>query len=130
MALVLIAGAPRACLVVVALLLLALAAGAADAQEGLRVVTEKERAEGAHYTINGMVLNEGRRDALDIYVTVQALDGARKVVASGITFVAPNLPPGARAPFVAKIPKMPNATSFRASITGYRFGLGGGGESP
>jgi hypothetical protein len=110
------------------ILALLLAAGSASAQGGLRVTQEPERVDGNQYVVAGRVVNETRRDALDVYVTVEALDGAKKVVASGISYVSSSIPPRGEAPFVAKVPRMPGATTFRVAVTSYRFGLGA--ESP
>jgi hypothetical protein len=110
------------------ILTLLLAAGAASAQGGLRVTQEPERLDGNQYIVAGRVVNDTRRDALDVYVTVEALDAAKKVVASGISYVSSSIPPRGEAPFVAKVPRMPGATTFRVAVTGYRFGLGS--ESP
>jgi hypothetical protein len=104
---------------------LALGAMLAAAQQGLRVAQARDHGEDAtHYIISGTVTNETRRDALDVYVTAEALDSGKKVVASGISFVTATLPAGATAPFTAKVPKMPGATTFRAMATGFRFGFG------
>jgi hypothetical protein len=101
---------------------------ALHAQGGLRVTQEPERVDGNQFVVAGRVVNETRRDALDVYVTVEALDAAKKVVASGIAYVGSSIPPRGEAPFVAKVPRMPGATSFRAAVTSYRYGLGS--ESP
>jgi hypothetical protein len=110
------------------ILTLLLAADAASAQGGLRVTQEPERLDGNQYIVAGRVTNETRREALDVYVTVEALDAGKKVVASGISYVSSSIPSRGEAPFVAKVPRMPGATTFRVSVTGYRFGLGA--ESP
>jgi hypothetical protein len=113
---------------VAGILALLLASDAARAQGGLRVTQEPERVDGNQFVVAGRVLNETRRDALDVYVTVEALDAAKKVVASGIAYVGSSIPPRGEAPFVAKVPRMPGATTFRAAVTSYRYGLGS--ESP
>jgi hypothetical protein len=94
------------------------------AQDGLRVIEARDRGEDAsHYIISGTVLNETRREAIDVHVTAEALDGGKRVIASGITFVTATLPAGGSAPFSAKVPKMPGATTFRVLATGFRFGF-------
>jgi hypothetical protein len=113
---------------IAAILALLLTAGSAGAQGGLRVVQEPERVDGNQFVVPGRVVNESRRDALDVYVTVESLDAGKKVVASGIAYVSSSIAPRGEAAFVAKVPRMPGATSFRVTVTGYRFGLGA--ESP
>jgi len=99
------------------------ATGPARGQEGLRVVQEGDRADGNRFIVDGRVFNESLRDALDVSVTVEALDGSKKVVASGIAFVSSLIPPRGSAPFSAKVPRVPTANSFRVAISSYRFGL-------
>jgi hypothetical protein len=114
------------------------AAGPARGQDGLRVVQEGDRVDGNRFIVAGRVFNESQRDALDVSVTVEALDGSKKVVASGIAFVSSLIPPQGSAAFSAKVPRVPTANSFRVAISSYRFGLksespkGGSpkGESP
>jgi hypothetical protein len=67
-------------------------------------------------------------DVHDVYVTVEALDGAGKVVAKGIAFVSPQIRQGGSAPFEAVVPGS-GAATFRVRVTGYRVGLGAS-ESP
>src|SRR5262245_19269849 len=99
------------------------AAGPARGQDGLRVVQEGEQVDGNRFVVTGRVMNEGQREALDVSVTVEALDGSKKVVASGIAFVSALIPPRGSAPFSAKVPRVPTANSFRAVVSSYRFGL-------
>jgi hypothetical protein len=91
------------------------------AQAGFRVTQNVGRNTGAHVEVSGSVVNESRLDAVDVSVTVQALDAGGKTVARGITYVAPRIPPGGTASFVAKVPVMPAATGYRTVVSSYRF---------
>ncbi len=106
-------------LLVVALLVLA---GASAAQE-LQVTYTADRSTPNRTRINGAVLNVGRTDVLDVYVTAEALDGGGKVIGRGISFVTHSITQGSSAPFEAIIP-VGTAASFRVRVTNYRQGLG------
>lgn len=99
-------------------------APAAQGQENFRVTYSVDRSDPARTRVSGVVFNEARADVLDVYVTVEAVDGARKVIARGITFVSPSIPQGGSAPFDAAVPAPPSAASFRVRVTRYHFGLG------
>ncbi len=104
--------------------LIALAALAAEAQESFRVTYTVDGSNPARTHVTGFVFNDARVDVLDVYVTVEALDGARKVVARGIAFVSPAIPQGGNAPFDATVPAPPNTANFRVRVSSFRFGLG------
>jgi hypothetical protein len=106
------------------------ATGPARGQDGLRVVQEKDRVDGNRFIVAGRVFNDSQREALDVSVTVEALDGSKKVVASGITFVSSLIPPQGSAPFSAKVPRVPTANSFRVAVSSYRFGLKSQSQPP
>ena len=72
----------------------------------------------------GRVLNEGSQDALDVYVTAEALDAAGKVLGRGLVFVSGSIPPRGMAPFAISIPAAQNAASFRVRVSSYRQGFG------
>jgi hypothetical protein len=109
-----------------ALLALAVAvlAGEAPAQESFRVTYNIDRSTPGRTKVTGQVFNDARADALDVYVTAEAVDGAGKVVARGISFVSPSIRQGGNASFEATVPAPPNATSFRVRVSNFRFGLG------
>jgi hypothetical protein len=105
----------------------ALVTGAAAAEQENFRITYKEDAkkeDPAHYLLVGYVANDARRDALNVYMTVEALDAHGKVVASGVTYVAPVIPRSGNAPFAAKVPRVAGVESFRLMVTGFKFGLG------
>ncbi len=60
------------------------------------------------------------RNEYRVYLT----DARGKVVARGITYVSARIPGLGNAPFVAKVPGVATATSFRASVSSFRAGLG------
>src|SRR5919201_1325519 len=105
-----------------ALLALAVAmlAGVALAQESFRVTYNIDRSTPGRTKITGQVFNDARVDALDVYVTAEAVDGAGKVVARGISFVSPSIRQGGNASFDATVPAPPNATTFRVRVSNFR----------
>jgi hypothetical protein len=112
---------PRAVMVGAALALLG---SVASAQQGFHVTHTVDRSNPTQTRINGTVVNEGRNEVVDVYVTAEALDGGGKTVARGITFVSPSIAPGRGVPFTASVPAMPGATSYRVRVTSFRFGQG------
>lgn len=114
---------------VVALLAVLAPAGAGAQPAPFKVTYEVDRSVAERVQVRGTVLNEARFDAIDVYVTAEALDAGGKVVARGVTFVTSSLARGRSEGFVAKVPAVKNAVSFRVAVSSYRQGLGGG-ESP
>jgi hypothetical protein len=106
------------------LALCSMIAVAAHAEDPFRVTYQVERSGGDQTQIVGTVFNEGRQEVLDVSVTAEALDGKGKVVARGIAYVSPRIPGQSSASFVAKIPTVPGAAKFRASVTSFRLGFG------
>lgn len=107
---------------------LGIPADPAAAQAAFRVTYEVDRSRPDRLRVIGRVYNEARADALDVYVTAEALDAAGKVVARGVAFCAASLPQRGSATFAANVPAMPGVVGFRVLVTGYRFGVSG--ESP
>jgi hypothetical protein len=66
-------------------------------------------------------------DVLDVYVTAEALDANRKVVARGIAFVSSSIPQSASAGFRINVPTPPSTASFRVTVSSFRSGLGSQG---
>jgi hypothetical protein len=95
----------------------------ASAQD-FRVSFDVDRANPSLVRLNGEVVNEGRADVLDVYVTAEALDNAGKVVARGITFVSSTIPSGRRANFSASVPVVPTAVRYRVNVSSFRVGFG------
>jgi len=107
-----------------ALLLLAaltLIASSAAAQGGFRVTHGVQNTTPTHVEITGTVTNDNRVDAVDVSVTVDALNSNGKRAARGIAFVTPRLRPGATASYVVKVPLVPDVGSYRAAVSSFRF---------
>lgn len=96
----------------------------AQAQDPFRVTYTVDRSDPGQTKVSGVVFNENRQEVLDVSVTVEALDARGKVVARGIAYVSARIPALGSAPFVAKVPGVATAASFRASVSSYRAGLG------
>jgi hypothetical protein len=96
----------------------------AAADDPFQVTYQVDRQEAGRTRVTGVVVNEARGDVIDVYVTAEALDASRKVVARGISFVTSNIRQGGSAKFTVIIPAPPNAASFRVRVSSYRMGLG------
>lgn len=108
----------------VALLCAALITTPAVAQGpgSFRVTHVVEKGTQAQVTITGRVYNEARSDAIDVYITAEALDAGGKVMASGVSYVG-SVPSGSSTAFVVKVPSARTAASYRVLVTSYRFGF-------
>ena len=107
----------------VAFVAVALAAGAASAQSTpFRLTHVVEKGTQPQVTVTGRVFNDARVDAVDVYVTAEALDGSGKVVASGVSYVG-GVPSGGSAAFLVKIPAARAASTFRVLVTSFRYGF-------
>lgn len=87
-----------------------------------RITHTIDKGTQAQVTVTGRVFNEARADAIDVYVTAEALDSAGKIVASGVSYVG-TVPAGSSGAFAIKVPAARNAASFRVLVTGFRFGF-------
>jgi hypothetical protein len=98
-----------------------------DAQTGqpapFRLTHTIDKGTQAQVTVTGRVFNEARSDAIDVYVTAEALDGAGKIMATGVSYVG-TVAAGNSAAFIIKVPAARTAANFRVLVTGYRFGFG------
>src|SRR5437667_11526170 len=52
-----------------------------------RITHAVDKGGQAQVTVSGRVFNDARADAIDVYVTAEALDGNGKVMASGVSYV-------------------------------------------
>jgi hypothetical protein len=98
--------------------------GSAGAQEAFRVVFDVDRSNPEQVQVAGTVHNDSVQDMFDVSVTAEALDARSKVVARGITYVTARIPGRGSVSFLAKVPSMPNAVRYRASVSSYRSGMG------
>ena len=108
----------------VALVAATLFATAAIAQTPapFRISHSVDKSAQAQVTVTGRIFNEARADAIDVYVTAEALDAGGKVIASGVSYVGAILA-GASTTFVVKVPSARTAASFRVLVTSHRFGF-------
>jgi len=110
--------------VVLALVLAVSAApAAAQAQSSVfRIAHTVDKGTQAQVGVSGRVFNDGRADAVDVYVTAEALDSAGKVIASGVSYVG-GIPAGSSTAFSLKVPAARAAASFRVIVSSFRFGF-------
>jgi hypothetical protein len=113
-----------ACLMVA----LALTGAPASAQAPFRISSTVRSRTPPAFLLDGRVVNESGRDAIDIWVTAEALSASGKVLATGITFVRSRIGNGDTAAFMAKVPYVEGAENFRVTVSSYR--LGGDVQSP
>lgn len=97
---------------------------AALTQGAFQVRFSIDRSAAGPIRVNGTVTNEGRLDAVDVYVTAEAVDAAGKIVGRGIAFVSESIPGRATATFIVSIPNAPTATRFRVNVSSFRSGPG------
>ena len=107
--------------ILLAALSVILLVGAATAQPGFRITHELGRTTPTQVEVKGTVFNESRAEATDVSVTAEAVDAGGKVLARGISYVSSRIPEHGSAGFVAKVPAMPGAATYRVSVTSYRF---------
>jgi hypothetical protein len=116
-------------IVLSACLMVALAlTGAPSAQAPFRISSTVRSRTPPAFLLDGRVVNESGRDAIDIWVTAEALSASGKVLATGITFVRSRIGNGDTAAFMAKVPYVEGTENFRVTVSSYR--LGGGVQSP
>jgi hypothetical protein len=111
-----------ASLVLVALVV-ALAAGQADAQDGFRITYDVDRSRPQRVRLTGVVANERYEDVYEVNVTAEALDAKGKVLARGITFVDTRIARGDERPFSVSVPTVAGTTSFRVTVSSFRAGF-------
>ncbi|HYE90540.1 MAG TPA: FxLYD domain-containing protein [Terriglobales bacterium] len=110
--------------VVLALVLAVFAAPAAaqGQSSAFRIAHTVDKSAPAQVAVSGRVFNDGRADAVDVYVTAEALDSAGKVIASGVSYVG-GVPAGSSTTFSLKVPAARAAASFRVIVSSFRFGF-------
>jgi hypothetical protein len=95
---------------------------AAGQASPFRITHTLDKGTQAQVTITGRVFNDARSDALDVYVTADALDAAGKIIASGVSYVG-TVASGNSTAFVIKVPSARTAASFRVVVTSFKFGF-------
>jgi hypothetical protein len=106
---------------VVFLAVLAITLPAAGQAAPFRITHSLDKGTQAQVTVTGRVFNEARADAIDVYVTAEALDGSGKIIASGVSYVG-TVSSGGSTVFVIKVPSARTASTFRVIVTSFRFG--------
>lgn len=104
---------------------LAFWAATTNAQSGanpFRITHTVDKGGGSQVAVSGRVFNEARSDAVDVYITAEALDSAGKVVASGVSYVG-SIPAGASMTFSLKVPSVRAASTYRVLVSSFRFGF-------
>ena len=86
-----------------------------------RISHAVDKGSQTQVTITGRVFNEARADAIDVYVTAEALDGAGKIIASGVSYIG-TVSAGGSTVFIIKVPAARAASGFRVLVTSFRFG--------
>ena len=87
-----------------------------------RIAHSVDKSAQAQVTVTGRIFNDARADAIDVYVTAEALDAGGKVMASGVSYVGA-IPAGASMTFIVKVPSARTAANFRVLVTSHRFGF-------
>ena len=94
----------------------------AQAPSPFRITHTFDKGTQPAVNVSGRVFNDARSDAIDVYVTAEALDAGGKVIASGVSYVGAVMA-GSSMAFVVKVPSARAAASFRVLVTSYRFGF-------
>ena len=105
------------------LLAVVLIATPALGQAAFRLTHTIDKGSQATVAVAGRVFNDARADAVDVYVTAEALDASGKVIASGVGYVG-TVAAGSSSAFQIKVPSARTAASFRVLVTSFRFGFG------
>ena len=95
---------------------------AAQQPTPFRLTHTVDKGAQAQVTVTGRVFNEARADAIDLYVTAEALDASGKIIASGVSYVG-TVSAGSSSAFIIKGPAARAAANFRVLVTGFRFGF-------
>jgi hypothetical protein len=87
-----------------------------------RIMHTIDKGTQAQVTVTGRVFNDARADAVDVYVTADALDAGGKILASGVSYVG-TVTAGSSAGFIIKVPSARAAATFRVAVTSFKFGF-------
>jgi hypothetical protein len=87
-----------------------------------RITHTIDKGTQAQVTVTGRVFNDARADAVDVYVTADALDAGGKILASGVSYVG-TVTAGSSAAFIIKVPSARAAATFRVVVTSFKFGF-------
>jgi len=105
------------------------ASAAAQTAHSFRLTWAVDKTGPVVTEVSGRITNDARVEAIDVYVTVEGIDDKGKVLARGLTHVG-SLRPSETGTFTAKVPVVPGIHNYRANVSSFRFGLGGGNQAP
>ncbi len=107
--------------VVLATVLVWTARGEAQGSNPFRITHTVDKS-GSQVRRSGRVFNDSRSDAVDVYITAEALDAAGKVVASGVSYVG-SVTAGSSMTFQLRVPNVRTAATYRVLVSSFRFGF-------
>ncbi len=91
-------------------------------QARFRITFDVKSRDAKAILLEGRVFNDTGRDAVDVWVTAEAVNASGKVLARGIAFVGSQISRGDSASFEAKLPSVEGVETFRVAVTSYRAG--------
>jgi hypothetical protein len=109
--------------IILAVCVVLLGVGLATAQP-FRITFRRAGDESSSPALTGEVINDGLRDVVDVWVTVDVLDARGQVVGRGVAFVTPFLPGRGTTTFTVKYPRVDEARSFRLAVSSFRYASG------
>ncbi len=121
---------PRVLLLVLATLLVLVGVGFAAGQEPFRIVFHREPDEPSSIVLTGDVVNDGRRDVVDVWVSAEAEDARNRVVARSMAYVTSFLPERGATTFTIRLLPGEGACSFRLAVSSFRYASVSTVESP
>jgi len=97
-------------------------------QGRFRISYEVTSRDAKAVVLEGRVFNDTGRDAVDVWVTAEAVSASGKVLARGIAFVGSAISRGDSVRFEAKLPSVEGVETFRVAVSSFR--AGGDQQSP
>lgn len=93
----------------------------ASSQTRFRITHEQDRRQTESIVVVGNVVNDDNRDALDVYVTAEALNVSGRIIATGIAHVGV-VPARRGVRFAVMVPRVDGVSGFRVAVTSFRDG--------
>jgi hypothetical protein len=115
--------ASRRRVLAVVVVLVALAAPRAQAQDGFRITYEVDQSKPGKARVAGRVANERSQDVFEVSVTAEALDARGRVLARGIAYVDSRIAPGDSRTFTVSVPSVAGVSGFRVVVSSFRPGF-------
>lgn len=113
-----------------AILLVLVGVGLAAAQQPFRITFHREPDEPSSIVLAGEVVNDGARDVVDVWVSAEAEDARRRVVARSMAYISSFLPERGTATFTIKLLPAEDARAFRITVSSFRYASTSGVQSP